>query len=294
MLFERNINRWKPMQEVNSREFKALLKPDCFADSRTEGYKKVWEKIKQASLFYGFQVEDSENPFEEVYKVKEYFDTHDLTLRKRGLLIRQNSKVINGEVAYPASLTAKELGRNAYRVLGTRLDFADGISGKSEIEEKIALNEEGMLDGYVEVKRKIYLTEQRPATSVRYFSDIFPELKNVGLDPDTELKTYRMHSHRVYPGSIILTDKRRITFDFESCLYDNEEKPFVVGCSYTLETPKYHEMKKSHRKAEEFLFSVLEGACKELIYPDAGRWLGSKLSMMLEQNTDQVLEMESI
>ncbi|WJV54882.1 hypothetical protein PCO85_05485 [Prodigiosinella aquatilis] len=294
MLFEKNIERWKPMQEVNSREFKALLKNDHFKISRLEGYKKVWDKIKQASHFYGFEVEDSDNPFEEVYKVKEYFDTPNLTLRKRGFLIRQNSRVVNGKISYPVSLTAKELGRNTYRVLGSRLDFAEGITGKTEVEEKIALNDQGILDGYVEVKRKIYLNEERPSTSLKYFANIFPELSNIGLAPDTELETYRMHSHRVYPGTIILSDKRRITFDFECCLYDNEEIPFIVGCSYTLDTPKYHDMKKSHKKAEEFLFTVIEGACKELVYPGAGRWLGSKLSMMLEQNTQEILELETI
>ncbi|MDX6916319.1 hypothetical protein R9X49_14520 [Pectobacterium carotovorum] len=294
MLFEKNISRWKPMKEVNSREFKALLRPDFFEGSREEGYKIVWERIKQASLAHGFGVEDVSDPFSETHKIKEYFDTEDLALRKRGLLIRQNSKVIDGSVVYPASLTAKELGRNTYRVLGTRLDFAEGITGKSEVEEKIALNDEGTLDGYVEIKRKIYLSQPREATTLRYFSDIFPELKHVRMDIDTELTSYRMHSHRIYPGAIILTDKRRITFDIEACLYEGETSPFVVGCSYTLDTPKYHDMNKSHKKAEDFLCSVIEGACKDLIYPGAGRWLGSKLSMMLEKNTNQILGFENV
>lgn len=277
----KNIEKFSPFSEVQSRELKTLLNHNAFQGDRTQCFMEAWHCIKNASISSGFEIIEAEDPLKEVCKMQEYFDTKKGDLRNAGIVLRKSTGFIDDQFDYLSTLTAKELNKNLYKVLTSKLDFNENYSGETEIEEKVALNHLGELDGYFEVQKKVKIRNDFSGNSLGDFSDIFPYIKLLNIPNETSLQVARLFSHRVYPGKIQISPNQLVKFDIESCSFNKGEKPFVVGCSFTIETNNYYNMDQDHYMAEKFLTEILEEKCKNITLPDGRKWLGSKLRILL-------------
>ena len=281
-LYERDIARWQPLRRVQSREFKFLVNPKFFADGREKGFRLIWSRVKEVAARNGYTISDKDKkPFKQSFATKEYFDTPDFRLRKSGYVVRITTKYKHGKPKLPFKVTAKELSPdNLYRILGSRLDFAKGYKGKTEIEENISIAADGSLKGYIEIARKVKLNPADVgAKNLDDFGKIYPALLKLGLPADTKLVAQRAYGYKVKPGKLHL-DGDKVKLEIEAWASGKDGPVYVAEVSFAIDTPDFYAMAKTHASAERFLLALGKDAA-DLAFPDAPKWLGSKVRVLL-------------
>jgi hypothetical protein len=119
-----------------SGEMKLLLQPDYFAD-RDEGYLKLWSTMKVLALEMEVPVVEAKNPFKEGTRKIVYLDTGKGELIKKEYIIRERTRVKDGQPADKVEVTLR------YRVAGSTVPgdavtTAPGYKAKASFEEDIA------------------------------------------------------------------------------------------------------------------------------------------------------------
>lgn len=282
-LWERNVVKWRPLREIVSREFKFLVDPKFFAGGREAGFKAVWEKVKAAAAKEGFTLTDGKKGLKEAASTKEYFDTPDFKLRKAGYIIRVSTKYAEGKPVYPFTMTVKELSPdNLYRILGSKLAIAKGYKVVSGNEENISISADGSLNGYIESAWEVKLKpEDIGARTVGDFGKIFPALLDAGLPADTKLQPKGAFAYKVVPGTLHLDGGVDVEIEMEGWAATADGPIYLGEVSFSLETPDYYAMAKTHASAERFLQVCLGKDAAELKLANGERWAGSKVLFLL-------------
>ena len=82
-------------------------------------------------------------------------------------------------------------------------------------------------------------------------------------------------------GKVKLGKDTKAKIDLEVWLRNKGELPFVGEISYTVDTKDYAGMAAVHAKSESFLKKVIGQIGREIGFPDAAKWGGSKTRMLL-------------
>jgi hypothetical protein len=282
-LWERNVAKWQPLRQITSREFKFLVDPKVFAGGREAGFKAVWEKVKAAAVKNGFKTTDGKKGLKEALSTKEYFDTPDFKLRKAGFVIRVSTKYADGKPVYPFTLTVKELSPdNLYRILGSKLEVAKGFKFEAGNEENISISANGVLNGYIESAWEVKLKpEDIGARTLGDFGRLFPALLAAGLPADTRLQPKTAFGYKVVPGTLHLDGGVDVDLEMEGWAVTADSPIYLGEVSFSLETPDYYAMAKTHASAERFLQVCLGREAAELKLANGERWAGSKVLFLL-------------
>ena len=288
LLFERQIAKWGSMQKVGGREFKFLIDPKWFSDGgkkdRKKKYKVIWGKLMAAAEDQGFKVKGRKKKlYKESKRTREYFDTADFQLRKKGYVIRISTKYKKKKPKYPFMLTVKEGSRrDLKRVLNSTLSFSGAHEGKSEIEENISFAPDGGLRSSLEISKKIKLEpEELGQMTLGDFGKVVPRLLKLGLPADTKLIRHTAYSMKIKLGKVELGDDTKAKIDLEVWLRNKGELPFVGEVSYTVDTDDYAGMTAVQAKSEAFMKKVIGKIGKEIGFQGGAKWGGSKTRMLL-------------
>ena len=282
-LWERNLAKWQPLRQIASREFKFLVDPKHFSGGREAGFRAVWEKVKDAAAKNGFKITDGKKGLKQAVSTKEYFDTPDFKLRKAGYVIRVSTKYADGKPVYPFTLTVKEMSPdNLYRILGSKLAIAKGYKAEAGNEENISISANGALNGYIESAWGVKLKpEEIGARTVGDFGKIFPALLAAGLPADTKLEAKTAFGYKVVPGTLHLDGGVDVDIEMEGWAAAADGAIYLGEVSFSLETPDYYAMAKTHASAERFLQLCLGRDAAELKLANGERWAGSKVLFLL-------------
>ena len=278
-VYEYNLQKYRPLAQVNSSEYKFLLNPAFFANRRIEGYKKVWERVKSIAMKNGYKIEEAEDPFKEKLSTKEYMDTSKYTIRKKGYVIRRAEKYKSGKPSGKYKYTGKFISRDLYKVLASDFSVAPGIKHSTEIEDNVSLDKNGNFKHYFEIAQKIK-SKKKLGYRLKDYGKFYPKLLKIGLSPDTPLRGKKAYSYKVEPGKLVLDDKSKVEIEIEVWTHKENGRPFVAECSYTLEIPDYYSMGKTIKRAENFL-KLLGQNASDLVFPNFDRYNGSKVRVLL-------------
>lgn len=287
-LFTQNLSKWGSLQLVDSREFSYLLDPAPFADgaknSRHHGFKNVWGQMKSAAEQNGFKIKKRKTkPFAESLNTREYFDTPDFALWRKGFLIRVATDYVDDHPEDRCTLVVKENSADDFqRVLQSGLEINKPYTGETGIEENVFIDRESKLDNSLEMAKKINLEPSALGDrTLGDFGKIIPQLLELGLPTDRPLAQHMTYSYDVKPGHVVLTPSLKARIKLELWTRDQNVNPFVGDLSFEVMTDHYDDMAEVHTQAEQFSSSVLGQHCTAIALPDAARWGGSKTRMLL-------------
>ena len=287
-LFAQHIAKWGSMQKVGGREFKLLIDPKRFSDGgkkdRKKKYKIIWKKLKTVAKDQGFKVKGrKKKKYKESKRTREYFDTADFQLRKKGYVVRISTKYKKKEPQHPFTLTVKEGSRRDFkRVLNSTLSFSGAHDGKTEIEENVSFGPDGRLRSSLEKSKKIKLEpEELGKMTLGDFGKVVPRLLKLGLPAETKLIRHTAYSMKIKLGKLKLGDGEKAKLDLEVWLKNRGELPFVGEISYTVDTEDYAGMAGVQAKSEAFMKTVIGKLGKEIGFQNAAKWGGSKTRMLL-------------
>jgi hypothetical protein len=288
MLSDQHIAKWGSMQKVGGREFKFLIDPKWFSDGgkkdRKKKYKIIWKKLKAAAKDQDFKIKGrKKKKYKEKKRTREYFDTADFQLRKKGYVVRISTNYKKKEPQHPFTLTVKEGSRRDFkRVLNSTLSFSGAHDGKTEIEENISFGPDGRLRSSLEISKKIKLEpEELGKMTLGDFGKVVPRLLKLGLPAETKLIRHTAYSMKIKLGKVKFGDGVKAKLDLEVWLKNRGELPFVGEISYTVDTEDYAGMAGVHAKSEAFMKTVIGKIGKEIGFQNAAKWGGSKTRMLL-------------
>ncbi len=278
-LYEKNIEGYKPLKYVISREYKFLLDPAPFTEDKVGGFRKVWDRVKKIAINGGYKVEESEDPFKESISTKEYMDTEDFALRKLGYVLRVQQKFKKGKPSSSFKFTAKYISTNLYKVIASDLRVKEGIKASSEIEENVSPKKESGLKSYYETAWKV--KSKKPIeNTIGAWASLYPLIGEIGFSSDMRLSGQKAYSFKATPGKVVFPDGTEVEIEIEVWARSMDGKPIVAECSYTMDVPDYYGMKEALSYGEDFL-SLLKEKMGDLEFPDYYKWNGSKVRVLL-------------
>ncbi len=284
-LFQRNASLWKSQtKEIEGREFKFLVDPAKVSSNQSEAFKEIWTQAKAVGAKQGVTLREREkNAFNITPVVKTFFDTPDMTLWKKGYLIRTTTNYQRGYPASPLRVTVKAIAPSFKKALAAKLRVVNAKS-KVSAEENIGLGKDGGLAGYVE--KGVTFTAGRAelgAMNLAQFGAYVPELLALGLPADTKLVAYPAFGFRCRPGFIDLPGlERPLAVSMESWARRDNAAPFVYDFSFGYDGD-YAALAQAHKAAEAFTLALYNNLNSKIGFPDAGRWNGSKARLLLNQ-----------
>ena len=277
-LYKVNMENYKPLKYVNSREYKFLLDPTLFSKSREEGYKLIWSKVKEIAKEEGFEVKEAEKPFKEKMSTKTYMDTEDFALRKIGYVLRAQQKYKKGK---PSSFkfTAKYISTNLYKVITSDLKVKNGIKASSELEENVSPTKDGNLKSYYETAWKVK-SKKGIGNTIGDWAALYPLVGKLGFPSDMKLSGKTAYSFGVVPGEVVLANGLKVEIEIEVWARSMDGAPIVAECSYTMDVPDYYNMKEELKSAEDLLLAF-RSKMGDLEFPEYYKWNGSKVRVLL-------------
>ncbi len=277
-LYKQNIEKYKPLKYVISREYKFLLDPALFSKSREDGYKIVWKKVKQIAKQNGYEISDAKNPFKESMSTKEYMDTEDFAFRKMGYVLRVQTKYKKGKIS-SYKFTAKYISTNLYKVIASDLKVKNGIKASYEIEENVSPKEEGGLKSYYEIAWKVK-SKENIGNTVENWASIYPLIGKLGFPCNLKLAGKKAYSFKVTPGELAISKDVKVEIEIEVWSRGKNESPIVGECSFTMDVPNYYTMGEALERAENFLM-LMKKEMGNMMFPDYYKWNGSKVRVLL-------------
>ncbi len=272
------------LAEVNSREFKHLFDPAKTKGTPEAAFKDLWGQIKGAATKAGFEVTEKEkNPLKMEMSTKEYFDTPDQMLWKKGYLIRITTKYVGGSADTSGKVTIKAINEDALKTLATPLEVV-GVKSESECQDNVGMSYGGQLAGYVEKgsSYSIKLSELG-AMTLGNFGKYMPELLKLGLPADTKLISTKAYSYRVRPGYVVLPGTEPCGISMEGWTTKEAGTPYLYDFSYGYEDVEFYGNAPIHTAGENFLQKVICGELGNLAMPDGERWGGSKVRKLMNR-----------
>lgn len=271
------------LEEVSSREFKHLLDPAKVKGPAEAGLKELWTRIKEAGAKAGFEVTQKEKgPFKIDLSTKEYLDTPDQALWKKGYLIRITTKYVGGTADSTGKVTVKAIHEDALKTLATPLKVVGG-KAESECQDNVGFGPGG-LSGYIEKGTGFSVTlADLGERTLGDFGKHMPELLELGLPAGTKLVSTKAYSTRLRPGFVVLPGTEPCGVSMEAWSTKEGEAPYLYDFSFGYEDVEYYGNDKIHAAGEAFMTKVLGGELKDLSFPGGERWGGSKVRKLMNR-----------
>jgi len=270
------------LAEVGGREYKCLFNIEKFSDDPDVAFKDLWGKIKAASAKAGFTVEQKDKKHLKVERAtKEYFDTPEQDLWKKGYIVRLTTKFKDGEETL--AVTVKAVHEDAQQAMATPLAVV-GAKAKTEAEGNVGLGPQGLLREYIEKGATFPVSlEQLGAMTLGDFGKFMPELLKLGLPAGTKLVGKKAYSYRVKPGSVVLPGTEPCGISMEAWAHKDGGKPFLIDFSFGYGDLDFYEAKEIHTAGEAFMLKVVNGELKDLLMPNSGNFGGSKVRVLMNR-----------
>ncbi len=216
-----------PSASVDSPEFKMLLDPDRFVDTKG-GMKKLWKKLEGAAAEVGVEVEKA--PKKEVRTEDvSYLDTADGQLREQGYILRHRD--VHGS-SKKDSLMLKFRDSDPAKVSAAEVAVAPDQSSKSkfELDRTFQDTEQSVFSKSAKVK----MSELRQPT-IKSMAVAFPTLEKLGLSADTPLQTMgggAIRQERHLLGDVRVGAGTEGTAPAYLTLWFEEDAPVVAEVSF--------------------------------------------------------------
>jgi hypothetical protein len=283
-LFAKTIAKCPSPQlaDVGGREYKCLFNIEKFSSDPDVAFKEMWGKIKAASAKAGFKVDEKEKkPLKVERATKEYFDTPDQDLWKKGYIVRLSTKFKDGEETL--AVTVKAVTEDVVRCMATPLTVV-GAKGKTEAEGNVGLGPQGLLREYIEKGSSFPITlAELGALTLGDFGKFMPELLKLGLPAATKLVGKKAYTYRVKPGAVVLPGTEPCGISMEAWAHKDGGKPFLIDFSYGYGDLDFYESKEVHVAGEAFMLKVINGELKDLLMPNSGTFGGSKVRVLMNR-----------
>ena len=272
------------LDDVAGREYKFLIDPAKTKTSPAAAFKDIWTKLQAAAAKQGFTVtEKDKNPLKVEMTTKEYLDTADQALWKKGYLIRITTKYKAGMAEDKGKVTVKAIFENLDKTLAAPLTVV-GIQGESECQDNVGVAAGGTLKGYVEKGASFTVTlSDLGKMTLGDFGKYMPELLALGLPSDTRLVSNKAYSYRARPGFIVLPGTEPCGVSMEGWTTKEDGPIFLYDFSYGYEDLTLYENPETHQEGERFMTKVLFGELGGLALPDDGKWGGSKVRVFMNR-----------
>lgn len=289
-LYARTIEKYPApvLEEVNAREFKHLFDPAKTRDTPEAAFKDLWTRIKAASKKAGFEVTEKEkNPLKMELSTKEYFDTSDQALWKKGYLIRITTKYVGGVADTSGKVTVKAINEDTLKTLAMPLKVVLGKS-EEECQDNVGMSYNKQLAGYVEKGSSFTVTfSDLGAKTLGDFGKYMPELLKLGVPGDMRLLSTKAFSYRVRPGYVVLPGTEPCGISMEGWTATEGGKPYLYDFSYGYEDVEFYGNETIHAAGENFLQKVICGELANLAMPDGEKWGGSKVRKLMNRPITQ-------
>ena len=174
-----------------SGEMKLLLQPEYFAD-RNEGYIKFWTTVKLLAMEMGVPVIETKNPYKEGSRKIVYLDTKTKDLSKTNYIIRERTKMKDGQAEDKVDLTLR------YRTSGVEALPSDAVYAASGYKASAAYEDDvaGFVGGVAgknigemsaSISVKNILAADLRGRTLGDFARYFPTLAKLGMPLDAPL-----------------------------------------------------------------------------------------------------------
>jgi hypothetical protein len=283
-LFAKTIAKYPSPQlaDAGGREYKSLLNIEKVSDDPDVAFKVLWDRVKAASAKAGFTVEQKEKKHLKVERAtKEYFDTPEQDLWKKGFIIRLTTKFKDGEETL--QVTVKAVHEDAVRTMATPLAVV-GAKAKTEAEGNVGLGPQGVLREYIEKGSSFPVTlDQLGTMTLGDFGKFMPELLQLGLPATTKLVGKKAYTYRVKPGAIVLPGTEPCGVSMEAWAHKDGGKPFLIDFSFGYGDLDFYEAKEVHVAGEAYMLKVVCGELRDLLMPNSGTFGGSKVRVLMNR-----------
>jgi len=272
------------LEDVAGREYKFLIDPAKTKDTPAAAFKDLWTKVQSAAAKHGFTVtEKDKNPLKVEMTTKEYLDTPEQALWKKGYLIRITTKYKAGIAEGSGKVTVKAIFENLDKTLAAPLTVV-GIKGESECQDNVGMAAGGGLNGYVEKGASFSITlSDLGKMTLGDFGKYVPELLTLGLPADTKLVSNKAYSYRARPGYVVLPGTEPCGVSMEGWALKEDGPIFLYDFSYGYEDLTLYENAETHQAGERFMTKVLFGELGGVALPDDGKWGGSKVRAFMKR-----------
>lgn len=193
-------------QQITSREFKILLKPDVFA-TRNLGFQDIWENITSLAKEMGIIITENSSPYLEEEGEVTYLDTQTNDLYKQNYILRKRIRYNNGDPASHGELMLKYRSNDVDLAVAADVASSPGFKAKEKLEQDINMdgNRIGSLKGVFSHSNSIKKIQLSVDNSVADYTVMFPGLEKLNSDPKALLfpvNHITAHEYSVYPGSL--------------------------------------------------------------------------------------------
>ncbi len=285
-LYKQNIENYKPLSLVTSREYKFLLGTAPFANGLEAGYKKLWDMAKTIAKEKGFQVKENEDAFKIGVSAKIYMDTQDALLRAEGYVLRKQIKYKKGKPTTSYKFTAKFISPNLYKVLGTSFPLPSQVKSSRKIEENISLDKNGNLRSYFENAIKVKTKKELCKDTFGSWKKLFLGLGNTCINDDVKLLPRVAYSYKVEPGVILFGDGVKGEVEIELWTHEIGGTPFTGEFSFTIKTKDYYNIEDALKNSEDF-YKAFATAAFDFAPKDAFKWKGSKVRVLFNMPVEK-------
>ncbi len=286
-LWERTVAAYPApkLQDVGGREYKFLVDPAKAGATPEEAFAAVWSQVKAAAEKKGFTVTEKEkNPLKIELSTKEYFDTKDQALFRKGYIVRVTQKYKDGKADPSVAVTVKSVVEDAVAALAVPLKVVGGTKAKTEAEENVGIGPDGELRGYVEKGSTVTVgIDELGKMTLGEFGKFVPELLSLGLPADTKLVGNKAWSYRVRPGAIVLPGTEPCGVSMEGWAKKEGGAPHLYDFSWGYSDLDFYEAGPTHAAGEQFLLQVMHGELASLAMPESGKWGGSKVRKLMNR-----------
>ncbi len=285
-LFKRQIKAHPApaLEDVSGREYKFLLDSAKAKGTPAEAFKVIWDQVKATAAKQGFTVtEKDKTPLKIELTTKEYLDTPDQALWKRGYLIRITTKFKAGVAEPTGKVTVKAIFDDLAKTLATPLDVV-GVKGEEECQDNVGVGKGGALVGYVEKGASFTAAHaDLGKLTLGDFAKYMPELLKLGLPGTTQLVSSKAYSYRVRPGYVVLPGTEPCGVSMEGWALKEDGPIFLYDFSFGYDGFTAYENPQTHLQGELFLEKVLHGGLAGLALADDGKWGGSKVRVFMKR-----------
>jgi hypothetical protein len=272
------------LEEVSGREYKFLIDSAKAKGTPAEAFKAIWAQVQAAAAKQGYKVTEKEkNPLKIEMTTKEYLDTADQALWKKGYLIRITTKYKAGIAEASGKVTVKGIFDEPAKTIATPLETV-GVKSEEDCQDNVGIGKGGLLVGYIEkgVSFSVPIDDLGKLT-LGDFGKYLPELLKLGLAADTKLISNKAYSYRVRPGYVVLPGTEPCGISMEGWALKEDGPIFLYDFSYGYEGFTLYEKPETHIQGESFMSKVLNGDLAGLALTDDGKWGGSKVRVFLKR-----------
>jgi len=285
-LFKRQIQAHPApqLEDVSGREYKFLIDSAKVKGTPAEAFKEIWTLVKATATKQGFTVTEKDKaPLKVEMTTKEYLDTTDQALWKKGYLIRITTKYKAGIADANGKVTVKAILEDPAKTLATPLEVA-GVKGEEECQDNVGAGKGGQLVGYIEKGASFSIAiNDLGKMTLGDFAKYMPELLKLGMPADTKLVSSKAYSYRVRPGYVVLPGTEPCGVSMEGWSMKEDGPIFLYDFSYGYDGFTLYENPETHLQGEQFLVKVLQGGLPGLALPDDGKWGGSKVRVFMKR-----------